>query len=143
MDRISLCEQGRADDAGFILKLSRNDLALQFQQGHEFFMLFADPAADDKQIGPEEFLHLLQIGIQALCIFFPRKIVALADCVGSANGETCVEEFGTCGCSVDDDCQDQNGGSICFDGICGCNDVGNCDGDPVFGGTTFVCEERP
>ncbi|MEO1303082.1 MAG: hypothetical protein AAFV36_07865 [Myxococcota bacterium] len=55
----------------------------------------------------------------------------------------CNEDSGFCECTTtpDDSCADNTvGGTVCTDGICGCDGVDDCAGDPVFDGTSFVCE---
>jgi hypothetical protein len=62
------------------------------------------------------------------------------DCKNSGVDGWAVCNNGVCGCGSDADCAGSDNADKCYDGACGCSDVAVCQADPVFDGTTKVCE---
>jgi hypothetical protein len=62
-----------------------------------------------------------------------------ADC-GGPGVSRCNTQTGVCECSFHSDCAEVPGQDLCYEGTCGCSAVSACTADPVFWGTTDVCE---
>ena len=67
-------EVGSADDAGLVAQLGRDDRAAQRELRQEVVAVLGDASADDDEVGGEELLDRVVVGLEALDVLVPRPV---------------------------------------------------------------------